>query len=163
MKGDFGLSGILDLALLFIEEFLHEVQRGSGSILRFTSSQTLAVSPANYDLVYLCPNLLCSNSKAIFFLAGNLFFFDIFLIFHIKACFLCALCGNVTAFLLSDSKYTVQNPLWKRQVCPAFINVMIENNLSHKFDANSTLYKVAMNVFPIKFHWRCCVLIRLRP
>ena len=80
-KGDFGLSGILDLAFLFIEEIWHDVQKGSGYILSSTSSQTLALSPANNDMVYLCPNLWCSNSKAIFFLAGNLFFFDISLIF----------------------------------------------------------------------------------
>ena len=68
-KGAFGFSGILDLAFFFIEEILHEVQKGSGSIINSTYSQTLAVYPANNDLVDLCPNLLCSNSKAIFFLA----------------------------------------------------------------------------------------------
>ena len=57
LKGAFGLSGILDLAFLFIEEILHDVQKGSGYILSSTSSQTLAVSPANNDLVDLCPNL----------------------------------------------------------------------------------------------------------
>ena len=57
LKGAFGFSGILDPAFLFIEEILHEVQKGSGSILRYTSSQTFAVSPANNDLVDLCPNL----------------------------------------------------------------------------------------------------------
>ena len=57
LKGAFGFSGILDLAFLFIEEMLHEVQKGSGSILSSTYSQTLAVSPAINDLVDLCPNL----------------------------------------------------------------------------------------------------------
>ena len=57
LKGAFGFSGILDLAFLFIEEILHEVQKWSGSILSSTSSQTLAVSPANNDLVDRCPNL----------------------------------------------------------------------------------------------------------
>ena len=57
LKGTFGFSVILDLAFLFIEEIWHEVQKGSGSILRYTYSQTLAVSPANNYLVYLCPNL----------------------------------------------------------------------------------------------------------
>ena len=57
MKGAFGFSGILDLAFLFIGEILHEVQKGSESILSSASSQTLSVSPANNDLVDLCPNL----------------------------------------------------------------------------------------------------------
>ena len=57
LKGAFGFSGILDLAFLFIEEILHEVQKGSGSILSSTSSQTLEVSPAINDLVDMCPNL----------------------------------------------------------------------------------------------------------
>ena len=52
LKGAFGFSGILDL-----EEILHEVQKGSGSILRSTSSQILAVSPAINELVDLCPKL----------------------------------------------------------------------------------------------------------
>ena len=51
LKDPFGSSGILDLAFLFIEEILHDVQKGSGSILSSISSQTLAVSPANNDLV----------------------------------------------------------------------------------------------------------------
>ena len=57
LKGAFGFSGILDLAFLFIEEILQEVQKGSGSILSSISSHTLAVSPAINDLVDLCPNL----------------------------------------------------------------------------------------------------------
>ena len=57
LKGAFGFSGILDLAFLFIEEILHEVQKGSGSIFSSTSSQKLAVSPAINDLIDLCPNL----------------------------------------------------------------------------------------------------------
>ena len=57
LKGDFGFSGILALAFLFIEDILHDVQKGSGSILSSTSSQTFAVFPANNDLVDLCPNL----------------------------------------------------------------------------------------------------------
>ena len=98
LKDAFGLGGILDLAFLFIEEIWHDVQKGSGYILSYTSSQTFAVSPANNDMVKMCPNLWCSNSKAIFLLDGNLFLFDISLIFHRNVCFLCALCGNVTAF-----------------------------------------------------------------
>ena len=114
LKGAFGLSKMSDLALLFIEEIWHDVQKGYGSILSSTSSQTLALFPANNDLVDMCPKLWCSNYKAIFFLAGNLFFFDFSMIFPINACLLCALCGNVTALLSFATKYTVQNPLWKR-------------------------------------------------
>ena len=106
LKGAFGLSGILDLAFLFIEEIWHDVQKGSGSIISSTSSQILAVSPANNDMVDLCPNLWYSNSKAIFFLAGNLFFFDFSLIFPRNACFLCALYGKVTALFSFAPKYT---------------------------------------------------------
>ena len=51
LKGAFGLSGILELDFLFIEEIWHDVQKGSGYILSSTSSQTFAVSPANNDLV----------------------------------------------------------------------------------------------------------------
>ena len=57
LKGAFGFGGSLDLAFLLIEEILHEVQKGSGSILSYTYSQTLAVSPAINDLVDLCPNI----------------------------------------------------------------------------------------------------------
>ena len=46
-----------------------------------------------------------------FFIAGYLFFFDTSWIFPVKACFLCALCNNVTALSFYAPKYTVQNPL----------------------------------------------------
>ena len=57
LKGAFGFNVILDLAFLFIEEILHEVQKGSRSIFSSASSQTLAVSPSINYLVDLCPNL----------------------------------------------------------------------------------------------------------
>ena len=38
LKGDFGLSGILDLAFFFIEEIWHDLQKGYGYILSYTSS-----------------------------------------------------------------------------------------------------------------------------
>ena len=134
------------------------MQKGSGSILRSTSSQIFAVSPASNDLVYMCPNLWCSNSKSILFFAGNVFF-DFSMIFPRNTCFLCALCGYVTAFFFSAPKYTVQTPWRKIQVCPAFINVMIENNLSHNSGAKSTLYNVAIKVFPLLSH----ICIRTEP
>ena len=88
--------------------------------------------------------------------------------FPVKARFLCALCGNVTTFFFSAPNYTVQNPLLKRQVCPAFINVTIENNLSYKSGAKSTLYNVAMNVFPLLSHicihtWHFCFAVTWCP
>ena len=118
LKGAFGFSGILDLAFLFIEEIWHDVQKGSGYILSSIFSQKLAVSPANNDLVDLWPNLWCYNSRAIFFLAGIFFVFDISFISPKNACFLCAICGNVTAFFYFAPKYTVKNPLWNKQAYP---------------------------------------------
>ena len=132
------------------------MQKGSGSILSSTPSQTLEASPANNYLVYLCPNLWCSNSKETLFLAGNFFFFDFSMIFPRNACFLCALCGNVTEFFSFSTNYTVQNPIWKIQVCPEFINVMIKNNLSHKSGAKCTLCNVAMKLFPLSLHICIC-------
>ena len=43
----------------------------------------------------------------------------------------------------------MQNPMWKRHVCPAFINVMMENSLPHKSGASKTLYNVAIKVSPL--------------
>ena len=108
LKSAFCFSGIIDLALLFIEDIWHDVQKGSGSILSSTSFQTLSLSPAINDLVDLCPNIWCNNSKAIFFLARNLFFFDTSWIFPVKACFLYSLCKNVTALFSFSPKYTVK-------------------------------------------------------
>ena len=51
LKGDFGFNGFLYLAFLFMEEIWHDVQKGSGSGLSSVTSQTLAVSPYNKDLV----------------------------------------------------------------------------------------------------------------
>ena len=62
------------------------------------------------------------------------------------------MCGDVTAFFSFAPKYTTQNPLLKRQLCPEFINVMIENNLSHKSGTNSMLCNVAMKGLPLLSH-----------
>ena len=51
LKGTLGFSGFLDPAFLFIEEIRLDVPKGSGYILGYISSQKLAVSPANNDLV----------------------------------------------------------------------------------------------------------------
>ena len=104
LKSNFGFSGILDLVFLFIEETWYDVQKGSVSILSSISSQTLALSPANNDMLDLWPHISCNNYKAIFFLDGNFFVFDISLIFPKNSCFLCALCGNVTAFFFLAPK-----------------------------------------------------------
>ena len=50
LKGAFGFDGSLDIAFLFIEEILHEVQKGSGYIFSSASSHTLAVSTAINDM-----------------------------------------------------------------------------------------------------------------
>ena len=47
----------LDQAFLFIEEILHEVQKGSASIFSSASFQTLTVSPDINDLGDLWPNI----------------------------------------------------------------------------------------------------------
>ena len=67
LKGDFGFSRFSDLAFLFIEIILHDVQKGSGYILSYVSSQRLAVSPFNNDLVDLWLNPWFNNSKVIYF------------------------------------------------------------------------------------------------
>ena len=63
-----------------------------------------------------------------------------------NVCFLCDLCGNVTIFFSFSPKYTVQNPLWNKQIYTKFINVLIENNLSHRSGAESTLCNVAIKI-----------------
>ena len=44
----------------------------------------------------------------------------------------------------------------KIQVCPAFINIIIENKQSHKSGAKATLYNVAMKVFLFILHIFIC-------
>ena len=97
-----------------------------------------------------------------------IFFFDFSTNFPRNACFLCALCGTVTAFFSFAPKNTVQNLLWKIQIYPEFINVMIENNLSHKSGAKSTLCNVAMKDFPLLLHicirtWPFCFAVTRCP
>ena len=100
LNGAFGFSVFLDLDFLFMGKIWHGVKKRSGYILSYISSQTLAVSPANNYLVHMWPNLWWNNSKAVFFLDGNFFVFDISFISPKNVCFLCALFGNVTAFSL---------------------------------------------------------------
>ena len=127
-------------------------EKGSGSILGSISSQTLAVSPAINDLMDLWPNICCKDAKTIFFLASNFFVFDICFIYPQNACFLCLLCGKVTTFFSLYPNYTVQNPLWNKQVCTKFISVIMENHLSHRSGDKSTLCNVAIKVSPLLSH-----------
>ena len=77
LKGAFGLNGFLDIAFLFIEDILHDVQKVSVYILSSINCQTFAVSPAINDLVDIFPHIWCSNSKATVFLGAIFFDFDI--------------------------------------------------------------------------------------
>ena len=117
MKGAFGFSGFLDLAFLFIEDILHDVQKGPGFILISISLQTLTVYPANNDMANLCPNLWQNNPKSTFFLGADFLDFDIYLFSPKNACSLCALYGKVTEFFSFPPKYTVQTPVKNKQVC----------------------------------------------
>ena len=68
LKDDLGFIGIFDLGFLFIVGILHYVHKGSVSTPISVSCQTLEVSPASSELVDLCPNLWCNNSRYNFFL-----------------------------------------------------------------------------------------------
>ena len=116
------------------------------------SCQSFAVSPGSSDLLELSPNLWCNNTKEKLFLGICFCDFDFTIIFTKNACFLCDLCGNVTAFYSLSLRKTTQNPLWKRQVCIEFMSVIMENNLLHKSGANSTLYNAVMKGLPLVSH-----------
>ena len=66
--------------------------------------------------------------------------------------FLHALCGKVTTFFSFSTKYNMQKPLRNKQVCTKFINITIENNLSHISGVKSTLFNVAIKVSPLSLH-----------
>ena len=117
-KGAFGFNEFLDLAFFFIEYIWHDVQKGSVSILSQISSQTFEVSPAINDIVYIRPSLWFNNPKATFFLGYIFFDLEICFISPQNAFLLCARFGRVTAFLSSLPKFTVQNVLWNKKVCP---------------------------------------------
>ena len=51
-----------------------------------------------------------------------------------------------------SQKYTVQNPWWNKQVFPKFINIIIENNLSHISGARIILWNVVIKVSPLSSH-----------
>ena len=118
LKSLLGFRGVFGPGFLFIVDIWHDVQNGSGSTLSSISFQTFAVSPASSDLLDLCPNLWCNNSKETLFLGICFCDFEFSLVFTKNACFLCVMCSNVTAFCLSLLKKTVQISLWKGQACP---------------------------------------------
>ena len=115
LKGDFSFNGFLDLAFLFIGDIWHDVQIGYGSILSLISFHIFAVSLDINDLVYLCLNLWCNNSKATLFLGAIYFDFDFCFIFLKNACFRYAICGKVAASFSLFPKFTVKNPFWDKK------------------------------------------------
>ena len=74
-----------------------------------------------------------------------------------NACFLCALCGRVSALFSFAQKYMVQNHLWKIQVCPEFVNVMIKNNLLHKSGAKSKLCNRLFSIITLMNSGHTCL------
>ena len=97
-------------------------------------------------------NLWCNNSKQFSF-HMVIYLSLTFPWFPPKnACFLCAPCVNVTQFFSFSLNYIVQNTLWDKQVCPEFMNVMIENNLPHKSGTKSTLCNVTIKGSPLLSH-----------
>ena len=139
--------GFFDLAFWFIVEIWHDVHNRSGSYLSSISCQEFSVSPDCSDLVNLRPHLWCNISKETLFLGIWFCVFDFYFVLIKNSCFLCALCGNITAFCLLSLKITMQNPLWKMQVCPKFIYIIIDNNWLHKSGANSTFIQCSYEVF----------------
>ena len=152
LKGVLAFRGVLYLAFLFILDIWHDVQNGLGSTLRSMYFQKKSISLASSNLVYPCPNIWCNNSKYTFFFRNLLLWFWRFLHFLQKCMFICDMWVNVTELCSLSLKKTVQNHLWKRQVRPEFINVIMENNWSHNSDANSKLYNLARKSFPLSSH-----------
>ena len=64
---------------------------------------------------------------------------------------LCTIWQSYCIILLCSEVYCAK-PFMKKQVCPEFINVTIENNLSHKSGAKSTLYNLAITGSPLSSH-----------
>ena len=93
-----GFNECFGLYFLFVGDIWYDVQKGYGSILSPISCQKIILHPDINDLLDMCPNLRCNNSKANFFLGDIFFDFDICFIFPKNACFRSSLCGEVTAF-----------------------------------------------------------------
>ena len=110
----------------------------------FNVFPNISVSSASCDLVDLCPNLWWNNYRDTLFLGIRFCGFEFSFVYTKNACFCCALCGDVTTLSSLSPKKTVQNNLWKSQVCTEFISVIMENNQSHKSGANSMIYNIEM-------------------
>ena len=149
LNGVLDFRGIFDLGFLCIVEIWYYVKNRLGSTLSWMYCQTYSVSPPSSDLVDLCLNIWWNNTKETFFLGICFCDFEFSFIFTKNACFLCALYDIVTEFFSLSLKKTMQSLLWRRQVCPKFINATMENNWSHKSGANTTLYHLAMKGFPL--------------
>ena len=123
LKGVLGFSGVFGLDFLLTVEIWHDVHKVSGPTLSSMSCKILSVSPSSSDLVNLCPNIWCNNSRYILFLGVFFCGFDLSFVLTKKSCFLCALCSNVTVLCSLSLKKTVQNSLWKSQVSIKFIDL----------------------------------------
>ena len=77
LKGVLGFIGVFDLVFFLIVDIWHNVQKGS--TLRSMYSQIFAVYPSSSDLVNLCHNIWCNNSREKLFL--GIFFCDLLFLF----------------------------------------------------------------------------------
>ena len=111
LKSVLGFRAVFDLYFLFIVDIWHNVNKGSVSTLMSMSCQNVSVSPTSSELLDLCPNLWCNNSKETLFLGICFCDFDFYFIFTKNACFICALCGNVIAFCSLSLDKTVKSTL----------------------------------------------------
>ena len=141
--------GVFDLYVLIIVEISHDVQNGSGSTLSSMSwqkNQYLQTGMILYNCVSIYDAII---PKKHLFLGFFCCYFELSFIFTKNACFLCELCSDVNVLCSLSLKKTVQNPLWKIQVCPNFVNVILENIWLHKYGANITWCNLAMKGFPL--------------
>ena len=106
-KGVLIFIGVFDLDFLFIVDIWHDTKKGSGSTLISMSCQKKSVYPAIIELLDLCPNIWCNNSRETFFLGICFCDFDFSFVFTKNACFICALCGNVTTLCSLSLNKTV--------------------------------------------------------
>ena len=66
------------------------------------------------------------------------------------------LCNRIFSFSLN---YTVKSSLRNKQVCPKFINVIIENNQSHTSGAKSMLCNVMVKGYLLSSHSFICACL----
>ena len=87
LKSVLDFIAVFDLAFLFFVGIWHELQNGSWSTLSSICCQNISVYPYSSDLVDLCPNLWCNNSRDTFFLGIFFCDFDFSFIFTKNECF----------------------------------------------------------------------------